>query len=295
MKRLTEAQVRQVIREELRNYLIEEGMLKNITAGVLAGLAAAGLQYLIKEPTAQAEQAVEEMEELKDTQEEEDEEVIEVDQQIFDKAEQIIVKLVTKGANEDYAREIVSRVFVGAANEFDSSHEEKEPNFEKEKIKFINNKLGEILNDETLYKILAFDFMKHAENVGRSEAVAAASHFGTSSPKLSIEFALANGFLLSARENYKEAFQNSKIKKDEQGNTYYLFDPMKLGYWDDKIQRGSELSQLVGNNLGNVKIPKKMFDAAQAIDMERYIGKQLQENKVKKLRQRINELRGVYV
>jgi hypothetical protein len=70
---------------------------------------------------------------------------------------------------------------------------------------------------------------------------------------------------------------------------------MKLRYWNDKIQNGSELRQLVGKKLGDVKVPKTMFDAAQAIDMERYIGKQLQENKVNKLRQKINELRGVYV
>jgi hypothetical protein len=292
MKHITEQQIRKVIREEIKSYLIEEGMLKNITAGIILGLTAYGFQYLIKEPVAQAEQAVEEMEEIRDTQ---DDETIQVDEEIFDKAEQIIIKLVNKGAYQGYAEQIVSRVFVGAAQEFDVQHGEKEPNFQDEKKQFINNQLGEILNDETLYNIVALDFMKQAENIGRNQAVSAATYFGTSSPNLSIEFALANGFLASAQDNYKEAFQNSRIGKNEQGETYYLFDPMKLGYWDNKIQRGSELSQLVSNKLGNVKIPKKMFVAAQAIDMERYIGKQLQENKINKLRQKINELRGVYV
>ena len=116
MKRLTEQQVRKVIREEIRSYLIEEGMLKNITAGIILGLTAYGFQYLIKEPVAQAEQAVEEMEEIRDTQ---DDETIQVDEEIFDKAEQIIIILVNKGAYREYAEQIVSRVFVGAAQEFD--------------------------------------------------------------------------------------------------------------------------------------------------------------------------------
>lgn len=293
MRNLTEQQAREIIREELKNYLIEEGVLKNATAAILAGLAFVGLQYLIREPAAQAEQAVEEMEELKDTQEDE---TIKVDEQIFNKAEKIITILVSKGATEEYARQIVSRVFVGAAQEFDAQPQEKPiENLEKEKVIFINNKLGEILDNDKLYLIVALDFMKQAENVGRSEAVSAATHFGTTSPNLSIEFALANGFLLSAQKNYKEAFENSKIQKDEQGNTYYLFDPMKLGYWEGKVERGSELSQLVSNNLGNVKIYKKMFDSAQAVAVEKHIEQQLQENKIDKLRQRLNELRGVYV
>ena len=117
MKRLTEQQAREIIREELRSYLIEEGMLKSITAGIFLGLAAAGLQYLVREPAAQAEQAVEEIENIKN------EDVI--NDEVFDKAEEIITKLVMKGAKEDYARQIVSRVFVGAAQEYDTQHTEK--------------------------------------------------------------------------------------------------------------------------------------------------------------------------
>jgi hypothetical protein len=286
MKNLTEQQVRQVIREELRSYLIEEGMLKNITAGIITGLAAAGLQYMLKEPVAKAQQDVEEVKNQ------------DVDQQVFEKAEQIIIKLVTKGANEEYATQIVSRVFVGAAEEFDKNHQEKELNFQQEKIKFINEKLGELLDNDTLFSIVALDFINQAENTGRHEMVSAAyrqNQMGTSAALPSIDYAFADGFLYSAKNNYAEVFQNSRIKKDEQGNTYYLFDPMKLRYWNDKIQDGSELRQLVGTKLGDVKVPKKMFDAAQANDIEKYIAQQLQENKVNELRQRINELRGVYV
>ena len=110
-----------------------------------------------------------------------------------------------------------------------------------------------------------------------------------------IDYAFADGFLYSARNNYAEVFKDSRIKKDEKGNTYYLFNPMKLRYWNDKMQDGSELRQLVGKKLGDVKIPKKMFDVAQSNDIEKYIESQIQESKVNKLRQRINELRGVYV
>ena len=292
MKNLTEQQVRQLIKQELRSYLIEEGMLKNITAGIILGLTAAGIQYLLKEPVAQAEQAVEEMEQLEQSNEGG------VDEQIFKKAEKIIDALISKGANPEYASQIVSRVFVGAAQEFDGQHEEQEPNFKEEKFNFINNKLGEVLNNDTLFNIVALDFIKQAENTGRHEMVSAAyrqNQMGTSAALPSIDYAFADGFLYSAKNNYAEVFQNSRIKKDEQGNTYYLFDPMKLRYWNDKIQDGSELRQLVGTKLGDVKVPKKMFDAAQAIDIEKYIGQQLQENKVNKLRQKINELRGVYV
>ena len=290
MKMHTEQQVRQVIREELKSYLIEEGILKNITAGVLIGLLArVGLDYFDKEPIAKAEEAVEQLEQEEETQ---------VDEQIFDKAQQTIDNLVSKGASAEYAKQIVSRVFVGAAQEFDAEHNEKEPNFKEKKLEFINNKLGELLNNDTLFNIIALDFIKQAENYGRHEMVSAAyrqKKMGTTAPLPSIDYAFADGFLYSARNNYAEAFQDSRIKKDEQGNTYYLFNPMKLRYWNDKIEDGSELRKMVGNKLGDVKVSKKMFDATQATDLEKYIESQVQENKVNKLRQRINELRGVYV
>lgn len=292
MRNLTEQQAREVIREELRNYLIEEGILKNATAAILAGLAFVGLQYLIREPAAQAEQAVEEMEQIQQSNQDG------IDEEVFDKATQITDNLISKGAYPEYASQIVSRVFVGAAQEFDKEHDEKEPNFQQEKIKFINSKLGELLNDDTLFNIVALDFIKQAENIGRRQMVSAAykgGQMGTTAPLPSIDYAFADGFLYSARNNYAEAFESSRIKKDEEGNTYYLFNPMKLPYWNEKMQKGSELSQLVGNKLGDVKIPKKMFEAAQANDIEKYIQQQLQENKIDKLRQRLNELRGVYV
>ena len=289
MKRLTEQQAREIIREELRSYLIEEGMLKSITAGIFLGLAAAGLQYLVREPAAQAEQAVEEIENIKN------EDVI--NDEVFDKAEEIITKLVMKGAKEDYARQIVSRVFVGAAQEYDTQHTEKEPNFEENKIEFINNKLGKVLEDDTLFNIVALDFIKEAENIGRRQLVTVASkqrNIGTSLPSTSISFAFADGLLASAQQNYSKTFDQSRIKKDDNGQTYYLFNPMNLPYWEDKMDDG-ELKILVANKLGDAKVPKRLFNSAQAVSIENYIEQKLQENKVNKLRQRINELRGVYV
>jgi hypothetical protein len=289
MKNLTEQQIRQVIREEIKSYLFEEGMLKNITAGIFLGLAAAGLQYLVREPAAQAEQAVEEVENIKN------EDVI--NDEVFDKAEEIITKLVMKGAKEGYARQIVSRVFVGAAQEYDAQHAEKEPNFEENKIEFINNKLGEVLEDDTLFNIVALDFIKEVENIGRRQLVTAASkqrNIGTSLPSTSISFAFADGLLASAQQDYAKAFQQSRIKKDDNGETYYLFNPMNLPYWEDKMDDG-ELKVLVANKLGDAKVPKRLFNSAQAVSIEKHIEQKLQENKVNKLRQRINELRGVYV
>jgi hypothetical protein len=289
MRNLTEQQARELIREELRSYLIEEGIMKSITAGIVTGLALAGLQYLINEPVVQAKQAVEEVEQIKN------EDVI--NDEVFDKAEEIITKLVMKGAKEGYARQIVSRVFVGAAQEYDTQHAEKEPNFEQNKIEFINNKLGEVLQDDTLFNIVALDFIKEAENIGRRQLVTAASkqrNIGTSLPSTSISFAFADGLLASAQQDYAKAFDQSRIKKDDNGETYYLFNPMNLPYWEDKMDDG-ELKVLVANKLGDAKVPKRLFNSAQAVSIEKYIENKIQENKVNKLRQRINELRGVYV
>ena len=94
-----------------------------------------------------------------------------------------------------------------------SNRKKKNPIFKIEKNNSSTINLAKILNDETIYNIVALDFMKQAENFGRSQAVSAATHFGTTSPNLSIELALANGLLISAQENYKEAFQNSKLKR----------------------------------------------------------------------------------
>ena len=289
MKNLTEQQARELIRQELKNYLIEQGIMKSITAGIITGLAAAGLQYLINEPTVKAEEAVEQVEQIKN------EDVI--NDEVFDKAEEIITKLVMKGAKEGYARQIVSRVFVGAAQEYDTQHTEKEPNFEENKIEFINNKLGEVLEDDTLFNIVALDFIKEAENIGRRQLVTAASkqgNIGTSLPSTSISFAFADGLLASAQQNYSKTFDQSRVKKDENGQTYYLFNPMNLPYWEDKMDDG-ELKVLVANKLGDAKVPKRLFNSAQAVSIEKYIENKIQENKVNKLRQRINELRGVYV
>ena len=100
--------------------------------------------------------------------------------------------------------------------------------------------------------------------------------------------------LASAQQNYSKTFDQSRIKKDDNGQTYYLFNPMNLPYWEDKMDDG-ELKILVANKLGDAKVPKRLFNSAQAVSIENYIEQKLQENKVNKLRQRINELRGVYV
>ena len=70
---------------------------------------------------------------------------------------------------------------------------------------------------------------------------------------------------------------------------------MQLTYWNDKIQKNSNIEKQLKDALETIYIRKSDYTWAADNSMQNYMASQMKENKIKKLKERINELRGNYV
>ena len=101
----------------------------------------------------------------------------------------------------------------------------------------------------------------------------------------------------------EQFYTNQIIKSFDKTTQSYSIEPTKLPFFKQVAEDGSEFQQAILSIIPQVSVPAKIFNEEQTDNaMERInkaIGaipdKKVQENKVNKLRQRINELRGVYV
>lgn len=260
---LTEQQIRHLVRQELisvlqDNQMIEEGMkdiFKQVlqSAGVVAALlypSALGVdKIMVQQASAQQQQK------------------IQIADQLSEEAQS---DLVSMGATPDYAMRIVARAVDGANKEY-FKQEQPAERYED----FLLNSLKKLKDKEVLSAIAGLDFMNEAERVGRSQLVRSAyqqGQSGTTSPILSLQFAFGSSLLNDIQE---EKIDFNDIYSTEDGNAF-VFDPMKLSYWEDKVIEGSELQKDLSDTLGKAVVPKALFDLAQAADIDNRIRQQIQ-------------------
>ena len=306
MKRLTEAQVREVIREEIKSYLFEqdkkESKLHKVTtpAGIALLGILAGTTY---DPQAQA------TEEVYDTS------GLEQLQGLIDDTEQ---KLVKMGVVDQYAENLISRTVEYGNIEFEkevSKKAIKDQDRPEEYEKFMLKRFQELQDPETLSKVAAQDFLKQAQSVGTHQIMSSQiepetkkTNVVTPVPGYSLQVAFANEMLnvVTEEEKQNERFYTDKIIHSfDKNSNAYIIQPTILPFFQQVAEKGSPFQAAILDVIPQVSVAASIFEEEQNTNAMEQINKEvgaqvknkksIEENKVNELRQRINELRGVYV
>lgn len=309
MKRLTEAQVREVIREEIKSYLFEqdkkESKLHKVTtpAGIALLGILAGTTY---DPQAQA------TEEVYDTS------GLEQLQGLIDDTEQ---RLINMGVVDQYAQNLISRTVEYGNIEFDKEVRKKgikDRDRAEEYQKFMLKRFEELQDEQTLSKVAAQDFFKQAESVGTHQIMAGQiepetkkTNVVTPVPGYSLQVAFANEMLKVVTEEDKlpegteKVYTNMIVGSFNKESNAYIVKPNILPFFDQVAQEGSPFEAAILSIIPQVKVDAPIFEEEQNTNAMEKINqvlgakvknkKSIEENKVNELRQRINELRGVYV
>ena len=306
MKRLTEAQVREVIREEIKSYLFEqdikESKLHKVTtpAGIALLGILAGTTY---DPQAQA------TEEVYDTS------GLEQLQGLIDDTEQ---RLVNMGVVDQYAQNLISRTVEYGNIEFDKEvHKKgiKDRDRAEEYQKFMLKRFEELQDEQTLSKVAAQDFLKQAQSVGTHQIMSSQiepetkkTNVVTPVPGYSLQVAFANEMLniVTQEEKQNERFYTDKIIHSfDKNSNAYIIQPTILPFFQQVAEKDSPFQAAILDVIPQVSVAASIFEEEQNTNAMEKINQELgakvknkksiEENKVNKLRQRINELRGVYV
>jgi hypothetical protein len=306
MKRLTEAQVREVIREEIKSYLFEqdkkESKLHKVTtpAGIALLGILAGTTY---DPQAQA------TEEVYDTS------GLEQLQGLIDDTEK---KLVNMGVVDQYAQNLISRTVEYGNIEFEkevSKKAIKDQDRPEEYEKFMLKRFQELQDPETLSKVAAQDFLKQAQSVGTHQIMSSQiepetkkTNVVTPVPGYSLQVAFANEMLnvVTEEEKQNERFYTDKIIHSfDKNSNAYIIQPTILPFFQQVAEKGSPFQAAILDVIPQVSVAASIFEEEQNTNAMEQINKEvgaqvknkksIEENKVNELRQRINELRGVYV
>jgi hypothetical protein len=310
MKRLTEAQVRQVIKEEIKSYLFEQDESffdKYHKVTTPAGIALLGiLAGTTYNPEAQA------TEEVYDTS------GLEQLQNIIDDTEQ---QLVNMGVVDQYAQNLISRTVEYGNLAFEKEVRRKgikDQDRAKEYQDFMIERFEELQNQENLSKVAAQDFLTQAESVGTHQIMSAQiepqtgkTNVGSPVPAYSLQVAFANEMLKIVTEEEKLPEGSETVYTDmivgsfNKESNAYIVKPNILPFFDQVAVENSPFEAAILSIIPQVKVDAPIFEEEQNNNAMERINKELgaevknkksiEENKVNKLRQRINELRGVYV
>jgi len=327
MKRITEQQIRKVIREEIKSYLLEQEEPKKddkpkskfkkiITSTAVALLAFfAGTSY---DPEVQAVipapiedigsdgasgggggggSGLEEISKLIDSTYEE---------------------LIKLGATEQYAQSLISRTVEYGNIEFEirvKGKGIKDENRAKEYESFMLSRFSALQNPEALSKVAAQDFLQRAQSVGTHRIMAAQINpetgettVGTPIPSYSLQVAFAYEMLTIVEEEEKtkqNVYTKMIVDSFNKETNSYVIKPTILPFFQQVAKEGSPFQKAILDVIPQVKVDASIFEEEQNNNVMEKINKGLgarvrnkesvEENKVNKLRQKINELRGVYV
>jgi len=327
MKRITEQQIRKVIREEIKSYLLEQEEPKKddkpkfqfkkiITSTAVALLAFfAGTSY---DPEVQAVipapiedigsdgasgggggggSGLEEISKLIDSTYEE---------------------LIKLGATEQYAQSLISRTVEYGNIEFEirvKGKGIKDENRAKEYESFMLSRFSALQNPEALSKVAAQDFLQRAQSVGthrimatQIKPVTGETKVGTPIPSYSLQVAFAYEMLTIVEEEEKtkqNVYTKMIVKSFNKETNSYVIIPTILPFFQQVAKEGSPFEKAILDVIPQVKVDASIFEEEQNNNVMEKINKKsgatvrnkksVEENKVNKLRQKINELRGVYV
>ncbi len=295
-KIIIETQLRALIREELETYLIEEGLLDNLKNKFSSGLksifpplvivAVVGTQtndvttILAQEKQElSSEQALLEFDEMIETQQQ---------------------KLKSLGLTDDGAEQIVAGIISGVRKTKEKEHKYSKLTDEEKEAEILKLQQEELskLNDPSVVKnILLSKFQNEIEQDGRSLMVQSASQQGQLGAPIPMQ-----AFVIGLGKEIQDTLVDTdqivgKKSKNKEGREMISFNPMDLkSYWNDLLVDNSPIEKELESELGTIYIPAASYEYAAGEMMQKHISQQLQkENKVKKLKQRLNEIRGLYV
>jgi len=287
---ITEAHLRQVISEELQSFLVEEGLLGKIYDKIrLPALLI--FVALMAHPSKIPEQVMSSaMAETPDQYME----------RIFTMTDTAQNRLISAGVTAEQSTKIVAGVLAGVRQQEeqklsgDEDNEEATENAKEQSILARQiEELKKLDNIDVTKEILIYNFQNTIEQSGRKVTVAAhAAGGGIGTPVPIRAMTVGLGYEL----------QKTLILGDipvKTGNGKIVFNPIDLdSYWKGIIEKdpSSEISKSLSNYLGNLSIPNSDYQFAAGEATQADIKAQLQkENKIMKLKRRLNEMRGLYV
>ena len=322
MKRITEQQIRKVIREEIKSYLLEQeepkkddkpkSKFKKIitsTAVALLGFFA-GTSY---NPEVQAVIPAPIEDIGSDSGSGGGGSGLEEISKLIDSTYEELIKL---GATEQYAQSLISRTVEYGNIEFEIRVKGiKDENRAKEYESFMLSRFSALQNPEALSTVAAQDFLQRAQSVGTHRIMAAQINpetgettVGTPIPSYSLQVAFAYEMLTIVEEEEKtkqNVYTKMIVKSFNKETNSYVIIPTILPFFQQVAKEGSPFQKAILDVIPQVSVAATIFEEEQNNNVMEKINKQLgatvrnkksvEENKVNKLRQKINELRGVYV
>jgi hypothetical protein len=131
---------------------------------------------------------------------------------------------------------------------------------------------------------------------------------GTPIPSYSLQVAFAYEMLTIVEEEEKtnqNVYTKMSVDSFNKETNSYIVKPTILPFFQQVAKEGSPFQKAILDIMPQVKVDASIFEEEQNNNVMEKINKQLgarvrnkesvEENKVNKLRQKINELRGVYV
>jgi len=287
---ITEAHLCQVISQELQKSLVEEAIFGKIYDKIrLPALLI--FVALMAHPSKIPEQVMSSaMAETPDQYME----------RIFTMTDTAQNRLISAGVTAEQSTKIVAGVLAGVRQQEeqklsgDEDNEEATENAKEQSILARQiEELKKLDNIDVTKEILIYNFQNTIEQSGRKVTVAAhAAGGGIGTPVPIRAMTVGLGYEL----------QKTLILGDipvKTGNGKIVFNPIDLdSYWKGIIEKdpSSEISKSLSNYLGNLSIPNSDYQFAAGEATQADIKAQLQkENKIMKLKRRLNEMRGLYV
>ena len=278
---LNENEVRSLVRQELKFYLIQEGMFDSTLRKVFNGFIIAALA----QPNLQPQQVLsQEQEQI-------------TDNQVMDDFEKMITqqqaKLQADGLSEETSMKIIAGVLSGVRKQKEQEFKSQQTPEEEQEAEIIETQRQNIkrLDDiELVAQIVASHFLRDVENEGRAAMTTANQQSGGMGTP-TVDSSISIGIGLEIQKTLIDTDQDITIKKEKSLGV----DPLQLTYWNDKIQKNSNIEKQLKDALETIYIRKSDYTWAAENSMQNYIASQMKENKIKKLKEKINELRGNYV
>jgi len=209
-------------------------------------------------------------------------------------------KLKSLGLTDDGAEQIVAGIISGVRKSKEKEQKYSKLTDEEKEAEILQLQQEELskLNDPNVVKnILLSKFQNEIEQDGRSLMVQSASQQGQLGAPIPMQ-----AFMIGLGKEIQDTLVDTdqivgKKSKNDQGREVISFNPMDLkSYWNNLLVDNSPIEKELESELGTIYIPAASYEYAAGEMMQKYISQQLQkENKVEKLKNRLNELRGLYV
>ena len=227
-------------------------------------------------------------------------------------------ELIKLGATDQYAQSLVSRTVEYGNIEFEKYVRQKgikDQNRAEQYEQFMLSRFSALQNPEALSKVASQDFLQQAQSVGTHRIMATQinpetgkTNIGTPIPSYSLQVAFAYEMLTIVAEEEKtnqNVYTQMIVDSFNKQKNAYIVKPTILPFFQQVAKEGSPFQKAILDVMPQVSVDASIFEEEQNNNAMEKINsklgarvknkKSIEENKVNKLRQRINELRGVYV